>query len=139
MIGQFAAQDKYIMTSHDLRGAMSNRFVVQEHTTLDGVHWDLMLEKGEALATWRLEQPPQAALDGPVQAVRIFDHSPRFLTYEGPVQKGTGRVRIVDRGTSDMSEDGEDAVVLDLQGEVLQGSFLLKRVEGRSWQLEPRP
>ena len=49
---------------------MSSRFVVQEHTTPDGVHWDLMLEKGDVLTTFRLEQPPQAASNGAVRAVR---------------------------------------------------------------------
>jgi hypothetical protein len=117
---------------------MSKRFVVQEHTTPDGVHWDLMLEQGEALTTFRLEEPPQVALDRAVGAVKIFDHPLRFLTYEGPVQKGTGHVRIVDRGVCEVSDEGESAVSLDLQGEVLRGGFLLVRSEGTSWQLAPR-
>jgi hypothetical protein len=118
---------------------MSNRFVVQEHTTSNGVHWDLMLEKGDVLTTFRLEQPPQAALDGPVRAVKIFDHPPRFLTYEGLVQKGTGKVRIVDRGICCLPDETEDAIALDLQGEILQGGFILTRIEGTSWQLAPGP
>ncbi len=113
---------------------MSNRFVVQEHTTPAGVHWDLMLEKEDALTTFRLEQPPQVALDRAVRAVRILDHPLRFLMYEGPVQKGTGRVRIVDRGTCEHSE-GEDVIALELQGVVLCGSFTLGRIEGTTWQL----
>jgi hypothetical protein len=118
---------------------MSSRFVVQEHTTPEGVHWDLMLEKGDVLTTFRLEQPPRAALGRAVRAVKIFDHPPRFLTYEGPVQKGTGSVRIVDRGTCCLSDETEDAIALDLQGEILQGGFTLARIEGTSWQLAPRP
>jgi len=35
----------------------SQRFVVQEHETVEGVHWDLMLEEGEFLTTFR--QPTQ--------------------------------------------------------------------------------
>ena len=118
---------------------MSTRFVVQEHTTPDGVHWDLMLEKGDALTTFRLEQPPQVALDGAVSAVKIFDHPLRFLTYEGPVQKGTGRVRIVDRGTCDVADEAGDVIALALRGTILQGSFTLTRIEGTSWQLAPEP
>ena len=117
---------------------MSSRFVVQEHTTPDGVHWDLMLEKADVLTTFRLEQPPQAALNGAVRAVRIFDHPLRFLTYEGPVQKGTGKVRIVDRGTCCLLDETDNAVTLDLQGEILQGGFTLTRIEETSWQLTPR-
>lgn len=118
---------------------MSNRFVVQEHTTPAGVHWDLMLEQGEVLMTFRLEQPPRVVFDRPVAAVKIFDHPLRFLTYEGPVQKGTGRVRIVDRGTVGVSNEGPDAIALDLRGEVLEGDFLLTRVEGTSWRLCAQP
>ncbi len=117
---------------------MSKRFVVQEHTTPDGVHWDLMLEQGEVLTTFRLEEPPQVALNGAVGAVRIFDHPLRFLTYEGPVQKGAGHVKIVDRGVCDVSGEAEDAIILDLRGEVLRGRFLLIRSQGTSWQLAPR-
>ena len=97
-----------------------------------------MLEQGEVLATFRLEAPPQAALNRAVGAVKIFDHPLRFLTYEGPVQKGTGQVRIVDRGVCDVSDEGQDNVVLDLEGEVLRGGFLLIRSQGTSWQLVPR-
>ena len=116
---------------------MSSRFVVQEHTTPDGVHWDLMLEKGGILTTFRLEQPPETASTGTVQATRTFDHPLRFLTYEGPVQKGTGRVRIVEHGTCDLSEEA-NALVLELRGEVLRGSFTLTPVERTSWQLAPK-
>ncbi len=117
---------------------MSSRFVVQEHTTPDGVHWDLMLEKGEVLTTFRLEQPPEAASTGTVRATKIFDHSLRFLTYEGPVQKGTGKVRIVERGTCEVLAEGEDVITLRLQGATLQGDFMLTRIEGTSWRLALR-
>jgi hypothetical protein len=118
---------------------MSSRFVVQEHTTPDGVHWDLMLEKADVLTTFRLKQPPQAASNGAVRAVRIFDHPLRFLTYEGPVQKGTGKVRIVDRGTCCLIDEADNAITLTVQGEILQGGFTLTRIEGTSWQLASRP
>jgi len=118
---------------------MSSRFVVQEHTTPQGVHWDLMLEEGEVLMTFRLEQPPEAVSRGAVRATKIFDHPLRFLTYEGPVQKGTGRVRIVERGVCDLAQEGEETITLGLQGTVLQGEFTLTRTEGTSWQLARRP
>jgi hypothetical protein len=118
--------------------AMSSRFVVQEHTTPDGVHWDLMLEKGEVLTTFRLEQPPEVASTGATRATKIFDHSLKFLTYEGPVQKGTGKVRIVDRGTCDVPVEEEDVITLRLHGTILQGDLTLTRIEGTSWQLALR-
>ena len=114
---------------------MSSRFVVQEHTTPDGIHWDLMLERGEVLTTFRLEQPPEAASTGTIRATKIFDHPLRFLTYEGPVQKGTGKVRIVERGTYEAPIEEEDAITLRLHGTILRGDFRLTRMEGTSWQL----
>ncbi len=116
---------------------MSARFVIQEHTSPDGVHWDLMLEKGKVLMTFRLEQPPEAVSTNTVQATKIFDHPLRFLTYEGPVQKGTGRVRIVERGTCDVLDE-EDAISLRLGGTVLRGEFTLTRIEETSWQFAAR-
>ncbi len=117
--------------------SMGSRFVIQEHTTPDGVHWDLMLEEGEVLTTFRLEQPPEAVATGTVQATKIFDHPLRFLTYEGPVQKGTGKVRIVERGTCDVLAE-EDAIALTLDGTILRGDFTLTRAEETSWQFAAR-
>ena len=113
---------------------MYSRFVIQEHTTPNGVHWDLMLEQGDALTTFRLDRPPPAVLEGPVAAVRIFDHPLRFLTYEGPVQKGTGQVRIVERGTCRLGDQMDGVITMDLQGEILRGRFTLTRIEGTSGQ-----
>ncbi len=112
-----------------------NRFVVQEHTTTEGVHWDLMLEQGEVLWTFRLPESPANALDHPLAATRIFDHALRFLTYEGPVQKGTGQVRIVERGTYRLSDEKDDRIAVDLQGTALRGSFVLTWKEGATWEL----
>jgi len=117
---------------------MGNRFVVQEHTTAEGVHWDLMIERGHILLTFRLAEPPENASRHAVEAVRIFDHALRFLTYEGPVQKGAGSVQIVDRGDYDTFDEQEDAIALELHGMVLQGRFTLLRVGAARWQLTPR-
>lgn len=114
---------------------MDGRFVVQEHTAGEGVHWDLMIEQGDALTTFRLAQGPEQALLHPVQVVRIFDHPLRFLTYEGPVQKGAGRVRIVDRGTYHLHQETDETLALDLHGTVLRGRFALAQKEGTTWEL----
>ncbi len=112
-----------------------NRFVVQEHTTPEGVHWDLMLEQGEALLTFRLAERPASALDHPVTATRISDHALRFLTYEGPVQKGAGKVRIVERGTYRLWSETGDRIAMDLESTLLQGGLVLTRKEGAVWEL----
>ncbi len=115
-----------------------HRFVVQEHTTTEGVHWDFMIEREDLLATFRLERPPEAVLDHAVRAVQIFDHPLRFLAYEGPVQKGRGKVRIVERGTYQRLDEKEGLIMLDLRGEILQGRFTLTRIDGPQWELKSR-
>jgi hypothetical protein len=92
-----------------------------------------MLEAGEVLTTFRLAERPEAALRHPVGATKIFDHPRRFLTYEGPVQQGTGQVRIVDSGTYRSAERDEDRWALTLSGEILRGGFTLTRTEGDAW------
>lgn len=111
----------------------SGRFVVQEHTTVEGVHWDLMFEQDGALATVRLEAEPAQALTYEVRAVKIFDHPLRFLTYEGPVQKGTGAVRIVDSGVYSYRDQRDDLWILTMDGAILKGDFTLSRIEDAEW------
>ncbi|MBN1361312.1 MAG: hypothetical protein JW993_12000 [Sedimentisphaerales bacterium] len=114
------------------------QYVIQEHTTPQGVHWDLMLEKDGVLGTFRLEEPPTAASQRTVQARKIFDHPLRFLTYEGPVQQGAGRVRIVDRGHYRDSGQSEMRWDLHLTGAVLAGDFSLTHIEQDAWAFAPR-
>lgn len=117
-------------------GLMTRRFVVQEHTTIESVHWDLMLEQDGVLTTFRLESEPLQCLTGQIRAVKIFDHPLRFLTYEGPVQKGTGKVRIVDSGQFRRRERSDGLWGLDFDGAVLRGDFTLTHIKDAEWQFE---
>ena len=113
------------------------RFVVQEHTTPEGVHWDLMLEQGQSLLTFRLTTPPTQLATAPTAATKIPDHPLRFLTYEGPVQNNTGRVRIVERGTFQIQRQTATQIAFTLRGQTLQGSFSLTHIDGAQWTLTP--
>ncbi len=114
------------------------RFVIQEHTTPAGVHWDLMLEQGAALLTFRLPVPPAQAASAATAATKIHDHPLRFLTYEGPVQKNTGRVRIADRGRLHIETQADDRIAFALQGQTLHGAFTLTRADAAEWILTPQ-
>jgi len=111
-----------------------DRFVVQEHTTPEGVHWDLMLEQDDVLLTFRLEDEPSQSPVNEIRATRIFDHPLRFLTYEGPVQKGTGKVRIIDHGVYEYRSQSEDLLAFELNGATLRGDFTLARIKGDEWR-----
>lgn len=114
----------------------TGRFVVQEHDTGRGVHFDLMIEDGEGLATWSLERPPDAG--DPIPARRLGDHRRRYLAYEGPISGGRGRVRIWDAGSFRRASGDAGIVELELSGARLRGRFTLEAAAD-VWTFRPTP
>jgi hypothetical protein len=115
-----------------------NEFVIQQHTTSQGCHWDLMLQRGEMLRTWRMTVSPEHINAACVPIVRIADHPLRFLSYEGPVQNNTGLVKIADKGLFRFISETTDALCVDMQGKFLQGIFTLTRQSENLWRLTRR-
>ena len=72
------------------------RFVILAHDW-PAPHFDLMLEVGGVLKSWRLLAEPMPGV--PVPAEPNDDHRLEYLDYEGPVSGGRGVVRRVDWGT----------------------------------------
>jgi hypothetical protein len=119
--------------------SQTKQFVIQEHTTPDGVHWDLMLEMDDCLWTWRLNTPPAEIKDEPIPAERIADHDMRFLTYEGPVQNNTGHVKIVDKGTYTIHKKNDIKLTFELHGKILIGAYLLSQTPNTPlWTFHPQ-
>jgi bifunctional non-homologous end joining protein LigD len=112
------------------------RFVVQRHTR-DGErpHWDLMLERGTVLETYRVCLPPEDWGYKPMEAVRIFDHPLKFLSYEGSVNKGKGRVEIADAGTYRLIEKDETQQQISFAGKLLKGKFKFCLIESDRWEI----
>ena len=53
---------------------MSNQqFVILHHKGYGAEHWDLMLQQGQSLATWRLENQPTGRPHETIAARRIGD------------------------------------------------------------------
>ena len=100
------------------------RFVVLEHDH-PFLHWDLMLEAGPVLRTWRLLAEP--SLGDPVSAEATFDHRPFYLDYEGPVSGDRGSVKRWDAGTFTWEVDEPGRVVVVLAGSRLRGEVTLER------------
>jgi len=115
----------------------SPRFVVQEHQTPDGTHWDMMIESEGVLRTWRMACPPDQVGDTPLPLTKIADHPLRFLTYEGPVQNKTGSVRIADSGRVEINAHINQSLTMDFEGKHLQGQFELTCTETaqNNWML----
>jgi bifunctional non-homologous end joining protein LigD len=112
------------------------RFVIQRHNR-DGElpHWDLMLENGTVLETYRVSLPPEDWCDKPAEAVRIFDHPLKFLSYEGSVNKGKGRVEIADCGTYRLLEKNETQQRISFAGNLLKGEYRFCLIEGGRWEV----
>ena len=115
----------------------SQRFVIQKHTKSGSSHWDMMVQKGDFLQTWRLDKEPRQIhlQNTPAKAEKIFDHPLKFLTYEGPVNKGKGRVKIADAGTYKIINQDAGKIEMELAGEILKGKFILTHIAENGWEL----
>ena len=101
------------------------RFVVLEHDTAGGRHWDFMLEMGDVLATWALGAPPDAAPE--IAARALPDHRKAYLDYEGPVSGDHGSVTQWDGGTYQLEHRSETQLEAMLSGTRLHGRATLVR------------
>ena len=100
------------------------RFVLLEHQW-NGVHWDLMLDTGDALRTWAIDAPVVPGIDLPARA--LADHRRFYLDYEGPVSGNRGSVRRIDQGTYESIEWTAECVRFHLKGSQLVGAAELRK------------
>jgi len=100
-----------------------HRFTISQHTgSKEGDHYDLMLEQGETLKTWRLSNT--AFLVSQV-ARQIKDHRKTYLEYEGEISGDRGRVKIWDTGSYSVDEWKEDRIQVALVGRTLKTRLIL--------------
>lgn len=99
-------------------------FVLLEHTTQNGVHWDLIIEVPgrKSLPTWRLRRNPLAHA-GEIPAEPIADHRRLFLDYEGPLRDDRGSVRRLDHGDAEVQQFDAGRLAATLHGERLRGEI----------------
>lgn len=100
------------------------------------MHWDLMLEVGEVLQTYRLELPPAKLAEKTSPAVKIFDHPLKFLTYEGSINAGKGSVEIAETGTYRLLNENEHRLELQLDGKILKSKFAIIHIENDKWEFQ---
>lgn len=116
----------------------NSRYVILRHATPEGVHFDFMLESEGILSTWRIDIGPEDMKTTAAKAEKIFDHDLKFLTYEGPVNKGTGRVTAVDKGVYSVIARTADEMQIQIEAEILGGVYTLTREKESTWQFAPR-
>lgn len=99
------------------------RFTISHHTgSKDGDHYDLMLEHGEGLRTWRLVNTAFQAFQ---IARQIKDHRKSYLDFEGEVSGDRGRVKIWDTGTYTVDEWKDDRIQVALVGRALKTRLIM--------------
>ncbi len=109
------------------------RFVVLEHESPRGRHWDFMLERSDSLATWALAQPPDSP--APIAADALADHRLAYLDYEGPISGGRGMVARWDHGSYQIETENAEGLMVTLAGDKLIGRATLSLVpeQPRKW------
>ncbi len=118
------------------RPVTEGAFVIQFHQSDRGDHYDFMLESGPVLTTFQLPCTlADIAPDEPVPVTRLADHRREYLTYEGPVSRGRGCVRIVDRGRYQAAVASDDQWVFTVGGDHSSGAFEVSRVGGDEFSL----
>ena len=111
------------------------RFAVLAHDH-PAPHWDLFLEAGPALRSWRILAPFPAA--APVPAEPTPDHRPHYLDYEGPVGGGRGTVSRVDAGSFTWEADEPDRLAVRLAGARFVGRLTIRRTAD-GWACDFQP
>jgi len=99
------------------------RFTISQHTgSKDGDHYDLMLEHGDGLRTWRLVN---TAFQSFQVARQIKDHRKTYLDFEGEISGERGRVKIWDTGTYSIDDWKDDRIQVALVGRSLKTRLLM--------------
>jgi bifunctional non-homologous end joining protein LigD len=126
------------------RGKGKPRFVIQEHHAR-ALHWDFRLERDGVLVSWAL--PKGIPLDPKVNhlAVHTEDHPLDYETFEGEIpagEYGGGHVEIWDRGTYDLEKWRDTEVMVVLDGQRVQGRYVLFPTDQKNWmihRMDPAP
>ena len=115
----------------------SRAFVVLLHQTCGGDHYDLMIDRGEFLATWQVPLPPEQAIRRAIACTRIADHRRAYLDYEGPISGDRGHVRRHDTGQCILDYMDDVCWRITFAGRLLRGRMELRRasVDADQWSL----
>ncbi|MFW6040721.1 MAG: DNA polymerase ligase N-terminal domain-containing protein [Thermoplasmatota archaeon] len=104
-------------------------YSIQKHHA-STLHYDLRLERNGVLKSWAIPKGPS---DDPSQkrlAIETEDHGLDYAYFEGEIEEkeyGGGKVELYDKGYYKVLEWEDNKIVIDLDGEKLDGKYALIR------------
>lgn len=124
-------------TSTDSQNREQRRFVVLRHEQDGHHHFDLMIDTGPALATWKMPEPPETTRAVPQDCLRLPDHRRRYLDYQGPLSENRGEVTRHDDGHCIVHACSPVCWEITFYGRELRGRVRLERAAQSSndWSL----
>lgn len=115
---------------------MNGVYVIQKHAATH-LHYDLRLEIDGILKSWAIPKEPPTAHGVRRLAVQVEDHPLGYENFEGVIPEGeygAGTVEIWDRGTYRLLERSTDKLLIEINGEKLNGKYMLLRFKGdKNW------
>ncbi|MAT14353.1 MAG: hypothetical protein CMJ46_03690 [Planctomyces sp.] len=113
---------------------MNRRFtiLIHDHPFL---HWDLLVENGDTLLTWRLLKEPDEK--GPIPCEPLPDHRRMYLDYEGQVSNDRGVVRQWTTGGCTLNQQQTDLYRLELNSPRIKGTLWLREEGNGEWFCYP--
>jgi DNA ligase D-like protein (predicted 3'-phosphoesterase) len=115
---------------------MKNIFTIQKHAATR-LHYDLRLEMNGVLRSWAIPKDPPKKFNVKRLAIQVEDHPIEYAYFEGTIPEGeygAGKVELWDRGTYNLIDRKEDKLVIYMDGQKLQGSYVLVRLKkSKNW------
>jgi DNA ligase D-like protein (predicted 3'-phosphoesterase) len=114
-------------------------YVIHKHDATR-LHYDFRLEIDGALKSWAIPKTPPSVKGVKRLAVYTEDHPLDYANFEGTIPEGNygaGKVEIWDKGTFALIENEKDKIVIDLNGNRLNGKYCLIKFKDqeRNWML----
>ena len=103
-------------------------YVIQEHTTKRGTHYDLRLEMNKTLESWAIPKNPKLSDKKKLLAIFTTPHAIEYALFQGKIPEGNpgaGSVKIFDLGTYELIDNKKDKIVFRLKGKKLKGDYCL--------------
>lgn len=103
------------------------KFVLHRHIT-DNEHYDLMIDTGGILPTWRIPLDSLGPLlrGDEIRCQKIHGHRRDYLDTSQPISCSAGRVELTDSGPCAIINSKDDDYTLQINGSVLSGIFIIE-------------